>query len=144
MKLLAWLYRVFYVLVLILFGIRIFPSEVSWQAAWALLYPISCLVLSSAVALTILRPHFSVRFLWGSSLAWCLMFTWYAWFCTSSSPFIVHELHTLDPLQAALEVRRFYAISVTVYVLLLVWFLSFPLLQQLGHLARIDRRDGAP
>jgi hypothetical protein len=144
MKRLGWIYRILYLYILFIFGIRVFPTELSWRGVLVLSYPISFVLLFWTVLRTLIRPrYYSGRFLWGVTLAWCLMFTWLAWFARSTSPFIMHEAHTFDAGEYVREVRHWYTISISIYTFLVAWFLSFPLVQRFAVVAHISR-DGTP
>jgi len=65
---------------------------------------------------------------WGIVLAWEAIFVWYGWF-SPSSPFALHELHTLDPPTAAREASAHLVRAIAIFVFLFVWFLSLPVVQ---------------
>jgi len=121
----AWAYRLIYVAVLIRFGIEVVPLEVSWRALGVAVYPVSFLALLFLVLLTGITRRPFRRSIWVITVMWSLAFGWYAWL-SGSSPFVPHELHTFEAGGAAAQVRRYYLVSIPLFVLLALWFLSFP------------------
>lgn len=130
MRAAAWVYRAIYIAVLILFGIRMLPVEMSGRAVLAAVYLASFLALLSLVLLTGVTHRSFRRSAWVLTAAWCIAFGWYAWF-SGFSPFVVHEVHTLTAEGAAAEARRYYLVSIPLFVLLALWFLSFPVIHRL-------------
>jgi hypothetical protein len=116
--------------VLIVFGIRVVPLDMNWRAVAVAVYPVSFLALLFLVLLTGITHRPYRRSIWIITVAWCLAFGWYAWL-SGSSPFVVHELHTFAAEAAASEVRRYYLVSIPLFVVLTLWFLSFPVVHRL-------------
>jgi hypothetical protein len=65
---------------------------------------------------------------WSVVLAWEAFFVWYGWF-SPSSPFALHELHTIDPQMAAREASAHFVRAIAVFAVLFVWFFSLPIVQ---------------
>jgi len=130
MRTAAWVYRAIYMATLILFGIRVIPVEASGRAVLAAAYLASFLALLALVLLTGLTHRPFRRSAWVLTAAWCIAFGWYAWL-SGFSPFVVHEVHTLTAEGAAAEARKYYLISIPLFVLLAGWFLSFPVIHRL-------------
>ena len=127
-----WIYRSLYALVLVVFlanAIKRYPLELGGEMAGVALLLVSSLLLLGAVLITGVTHRASTGLVWAITLAWCLLFSWYAWL-SQPSPFVIHEAHSLDGAQAAVEANRYEAIAVTIFVILLIWFLSFPLVQR--------------
>jgi len=135
----AWGYRVIYMYLLTMFGIRVLPLEASWRAVLVSVHPASFLALSTLVLLTGVTRRPLGRWVWTVTTIWCLAFGWWAWL-SGDSPFVMHELHTLDPAGAAAEVKSYYLHSIPLFVLLVLWFLSFPVI----HRIEISKRLGRP
>jgi hypothetical protein len=142
MRTAAWVYRVMYMVLLIVCGTRVLPLEVSWRALAVAVYPISFLALLFLVLLTGIT-HRPFRWsTWAITATWCFAFSWYAW-RSGGSPFVIHELHTLYPGQAAVEIKEYYRVSIPLFVLFVFWFLSFPVVHGLesasNHFTRSRR-----
>jgi len=60
------------------------------------------------------------------------VFTWYGWY-GSNAPFILHESHTFDPVAAANEASRYKIQGLAVHVLILLWFVSLPVVRRLSR-----------
>ena len=136
---LVWIYRTLYVLVLVVFlANAVTRSQLSFsgEMAGVLLYFVSCIVLLATVLTTGIRHRESMKSIWTVTLAWCLLFSWYAWL-SQSSPFLFREAHSLDAVQATAEAERYKATGGTIFALLLIWFLSFPLIQRYSSLRNV-------
>lgn len=130
MRTAAWVYRAIYMATLILFGIRVVPVEASGRAVLAAAYLASFLALLALVLLTGITHRPFRRSTWVITGVWCIAFTWYAWL-SGFSPFVVHEVHTFSPEGVAAEVKRHYLVSIPLFVVLALWFLSFPVIHRL-------------
>lgn len=134
MSILVWIYRTLYVLVLVVCGansVKRSPLNFDGQMVGVLLLAASCLLLFGTVLITAIKNAPSEGFVWAVTFAWCALFSWDAWF-SLSSPFVFHEAHTLDAIKAEAEAGRYNAIALAIFILLLVWFLSFPLVQRVA------------
>ena len=143
----VWIYRSLYVLVLVVFlanGINRSPQDFGGEMVGVGLFLVSCLLLFGTVLMTGVRHRSSNGFIWAITLVWCFLFSWFAWL-SPSSPFVIHEAHSLDAVQAEAEAGRYNAAAVAIFVLLLIWFLSFPFVQRYasGHRAKTGGRRGA-
>jgi hypothetical protein len=83
-----------------------------------------CGLIVLLIAFSQVRPTVS----WSVVLVWEAFFIWYGWF-SPSSPFALHELHTMDPPMAAREASAHFVVAIAVFVVLFVWFLSLPIVQ---------------
>ncbi len=83
-----------------------------------------CALLALLIAFSRMRMTIS----WSVVLIWEAVFIWYGWF-SPSSPFALHELHTVDPQLAAREASAHFHRAVAVFVVLFAWFLSLPIVQ---------------
>jgi hypothetical protein len=117
----------------------VLPNEVSWRAVLVAVYPLSFLALLSLVLLTGITHRPFRRSVWIITLIWCAAFTWYAWL-SGGSPFVHRELHTFDPIKAEAEVRGYYSITIPIFAVLTLWFLSFPVVNQFELFQRYDGR----
>jgi hypothetical protein len=62
---------------------------------------------------------------WLAAISWCILFAWYAWY-SQAAPFVGHEAHSLDPMQATAESGRHRLFATGLFVLLTAWFISLP------------------
>lgn len=62
---------------------------------------------------------------WAVTAFLCAMFIWYTWF-SLSAPFVLHELHTVDPAEAVREISRYQIKSEIATALAIIWFMSLP------------------
>ena len=121
---LVWIYRTLYVLVLIIFlANAVTRSQPSFggEMAGMVLYFVSCVLLLGTVLMTCIRHRESMKSIWAVTLAWCFLFSWYAW-VSQSSPFLFREAHTLDAVQATAEATRYKVTGGIIFVLLLTCF----------------------
>jgi xanthine/uracil permease len=126
-----WIYRLVYILILVTIGanvIKAFRAAFGGEMAGLLACVVVCIALIAAVLTSGFMRRFSIGFMWAVTLVWCATFSWYAWFF-SSSRFLPHEVHTFNPVEAAASELRFKEIAVIIFVLLVVWFLNFPVVQ---------------
>jgi hypothetical protein len=77
------------------------------------------LALFSAVAFS----HVPEWLSWVAALLVCVLFVWYGWF-SLGAPFVLHELHTFDPVEAAKESRA-YRNSSLIGTAIMIGFLMF-------------------
>ena len=133
MSVLVWIYRVLTLFLLFVFAMnainRFVPLSMAGQAGGYFLVGAN-VVLFVVVLTTGLRLKVPSSIVWATTVGWCLLFSWWAWVETQSSPFILHELHTFDPEAARQEIRHFQFQAVCAFCVLLIWFASFPLLQK--------------
>ena len=131
MRSLIVLYRLVYAMTLVLFLIHIVQgfgaAAVNREDLFGSLVA-ACALLGSF--------YFTLSFnkslrgtCWAVITLWCASFVWYAW-CSQSSPFLLRELHSVDYGQALQESRRHELLSGTLFAVLLLWFLSLPLIRQ--------------
>lgn len=67
---------------------------------------------------------------WSATLVLSALFVWHLWFM-QGAPFVLHELHTFDPGEAAKEVRSFRTRSLVGTTIMLIFFLCLPVLYRL-------------
>jgi len=140
LKFLFWTYRVLYLLLLSEFAaLAITRSELSFSTEMAAtgLFVLSAVLLFGAVLISGFTRRCSMKFVWGTTIAWYVLFFWWAWIDIDASPFILHELHSLDAAQAEIEARQSHRDAIALFVLLRLWFLSFPLVQRCASKAGI-------
>jgi len=74
--------------------------------------------------------------IWCATLILSALFVWYGWFM-QGAPFVLHELHTFDPVEAAKEVRSFRNRSLVGTAIMLGFFLCLPVFRRLrAHKSR--------
>ena len=143
MSLLVWIYRVLTLFLLFVFAAnalkRFVPLSVAGQAGGYLFVGVN-VVLFLIVLATALRLKVPSNIVWAVTITWCLLFSWWAWIETQSSPFILHELHTFDAEAAQQEIRHFKLQAFCGFSILLIWFASFPLLQKYSSRRRLKSR----
>lgn len=83
-----------------------------------------------AISATIALPRFRISVLWICVLLLGILFTWYGWY-SSNSPFVLHELHTFDPILAVNEKSRHNMHAIEIYASFLLWFISLPVVGQI-------------
>jgi hypothetical protein len=88
--------------------------------------------LAAAICATFAFRRFAVSLLWLLSLLLVALFTWYGWF-SPSAPFVLHEVHTFDPAAAAAEAGHYRIQALVVYAILLLWFISLPVVRRLSR-----------
>ncbi len=66
---------------------------------------------------------------WAATLLLSIMFIWYGWF-SLGAPFVLHELHTFDPVEAAREVSSYQAQALLGTVGIVGFFLLLPVLRR--------------
>lgn len=86
------------------------------------------LAVFSAIAFT----RLPVWLMWSATLLLSLLFIWWGWFM-QGAPFVLHELHTFDPVEAAKEVHAFKTRSLIETAIMLGFFVCLPLLHQFGR-----------
>jgi hypothetical protein len=77
----------------------------------------------SAIAFT----RISGWLIWCATLTLSALFIWYLWFM-QGAPFVLHELHTFDPVEAAKEVDAFRTRSLIGTAIMLSFFGCLPVL----------------
>ena len=75
--------------------------------------------------------------LWAGIVLFCAFFAWYGWY-SLPAPFVQHELHTFDSGQAAVESSRFRMKAEVTYGIIVVWFVTLPLVRQFLARAKAD------
>lgn len=86
-------------------------------------------VVASLCSLFVLLFGFSripVAVFWSLVVIWEALFVWYAWF-SAVSPFVIHEVHSVDAAAVSHEVTMHYLGAGAVFVLLFMLFLSLPI-----------------
>jgi hypothetical protein len=123
-------YRIVYGIVVAVFLGNVLYTNYSYSAPHymvALMIAMTgllCGLLVLLIAFFRIRPAVS----WVIVLAWEAFFIWYGWF-SPSSPFALHELHTINPQMAASEASAHFERSTAIFVILFAWFLSLPIVQ---------------
>lgn len=78
---------------------------------------------------------------WAATLFLSIMFIWYGWF-SLGAPFVLHELHTFDPIEAAREVNSYRTQALSGTVGIVGFFMLLPILR---HFNRPERTQaGGP
>lgn len=92
-------------------------------------------LLVGAVAFAVVAAFFfsriAVSLMWLLILILCGLVAWYGWY-GPAAPLLQHELHSFDPAKAAEESRRFQLHSSVSYVILVMWFLSLPIVRSIN------------
>jgi hypothetical protein len=88
------------------------------------------ILLAGVIFITGIKSSRSTVVVWTTTLTWSVMFCWWAWVDTESSPFILHELHHFDAAQVIIEERKFYIENISIFTVMFVWLLSFPFVQR--------------
>ena len=68
--------------------------------------------------------------IWCATLMLSALFVWYGWFM-QGAPFVLHELHTFDPVEAAKEIRSFRDRSLVGTAIMLGFLLCLPVFHRL-------------
>jgi hypothetical protein len=147
MRILVWIYRVLTLFFLFIFAANAIYRFVPLSLAGEIgryLFVVANVALFLIVLIAGLTPKVSMKVVWTATFVWCLLFSWWAWIETQSSPFILHELHTFDPVAAAAEIEHFRVQAACWFSILLVWFLGFPVFQKhsQGRLERFPNQRG--
>ncbi|HUZ96502.1 MAG TPA: hypothetical protein VMU57_16490 [Edaphobacter sp.] len=121
------------ILAILLQGVP-FGSVTTTPKALLLWAYVAVVILTGVVAVVFRR--LSRSFVWGVVGIFCAFFTWQNWFGPGGF-FIQTETHSFDPTAAAAESARFNRQAAISYVVIMIWFLSLPLLRQ------FSRRTGA-
>ena len=133
MKSIFWAYRALSILVLLdSAGLAITrcPLDSNVEVVGTFLFVLFGVLLAGAILVTGIRASRSTPIVWAITASWCLCFLWWAWFDTDASPFIIHELHTLNQAEAVIEIRQFYRGTISLFVFFLAWFMAFPIIQR--------------
>ena len=88
--------------------------------------------LAAAIFATFAFRRLGQSRLWILTLMLAGLFTWYGWF-GPGAPFILHEIHTFDPAAAAAEISRYRLQGLAVNAILLLWFVSLPIVRRLSR-----------
>jgi hypothetical protein len=93
-------------------------------------------VLTGVVAVMFRR--LSRAFVWSELAIFCALFTWHSWF--GPGGFLIQtEVHSFDPIAVMAERARFNHYAAISYAVMMVWFLSLPIIRQLaGKIVRDD------
>jgi len=141
MKTVLWTYRVVYcafltlLLVVLLHRLPIGESLRPFEIPlfWALIASLA-LGLYSATAFTRIPEWLS----WAATFLVCALLVWYTWF-SLGAPFVLHELHTFNSVEAAKEIRTHRDQSFIATAIMLGFFMLLPVLhhfnQRRSHIA---------
>lgn len=89
-------------------------------------------VVIAAGVITVLAERTSKHLTWAVVVAFCALFTWHGW-CGPNGFFIQTEFHSVDGLAAAAEKARFTERAIILYVIMLAWFISLPVICQFAE-----------
>jgi hypothetical protein len=118
------------------------PFESVTTKPKALLLWIYVIVLLLTGVVAAVSQRLSRTVVWGIVAAFCTLFTWQGWF-GPGGPFVQTEGHTFDPIGAAAESAHFNRQAALSYAVMLVWFLTLPIIRQVsGRTRRDDSRHG--
>ncbi|MFZ0731017.1 MAG: hypothetical protein WAM79_01710 [Candidatus Sulfotelmatobacter sp.] len=139
-----WIYRILYCAALALLFVvlvRRLPIGESLRRFEVPLY--YALVASVMLALV---PGIAFRRIpewasWAMTLFLSIMFIWWGWF-SLGAPFVLHELHTFDPVEAAREVNSYRTQALSGTVGTVCFFMLLPVLRHWMGSAAISRKDG--
>jgi hypothetical protein len=133
-----WSYRVLYCLIVGL-QLAIILSRFRYGAAPWLLHGQSVALVESLLSFAfigslVLAIFCAIRFLrapewlsWSATSLMSALLVWYSWF-SLDSPFVLHELHTFDPVRAAKEIRAYQNHSLIETMIVVGFFVSLPLI----------------
>jgi hypothetical protein len=145
MRIVSVLYKFVYcatlaaILAVLLKGVP-FESVTTEPKALLLWVYVVVLILTGVVAVVFQR--FSRTIVWGVVTSFCVLFTWQGWFGPGGF-FVQTEGHTFDPVAAAVESAHFNRQAAFTYAVMMVWFLSLPIIRQLaGKIVRSGSRRG--
>lgn len=135
MKILLAIYRGVYcgvalvILVALLKGILVGnPAGISEVIlSWLLVCAVAFAVVSA-----FLFSRIAVSLMWLLMLILCGLVAWYGWY-GPAAPLVKHELHSFDPAKAAAESRRVQLYASVSYAILVVWFLSLPIVRSINQ-----------
>lgn len=137
-RIILWTYRVVYcalaglLLVVLLrrlpIGESLRPFEI--PLFWTLIASLA-IGLYSAAAFTRIPEWLS----WTATFLVCALFVWYTWF-SSGAPFVLHELHTFDPVEAANEIRAYRDQALIGTAIMLGFFMLLPVLHHFNQRPR--------
>jgi hypothetical protein len=138
MKIVAlWAYRVLYFTALALLFIVLIRRLPLGESLRSFEVPLIYVFMAS-VALAVIPGIVFVRspewMSWAATLFLSVMFIWFAWF-SLGAPFVLHELHTFDPVEAAKEVNSYRTQSLSATVVIVGFFLLLPALRHYSRKA---------
>ena len=118
------------------------PFESVTTKPKALLLWVYVVVLLLTVVVAAVFQRLSRTAVWGVVTAFCVFFTWQGWFGPGGF-FVQTEGHTFDPIAAAAERAHFNKQAALSYAVMLIWFLSLPIIRQSrGRIGRDGSRHG--
>jgi hypothetical protein len=141
MRIVSILYKFVYcvslaaILAVLLKGV---PFESVTTKPKALLLWVYVIVLLLTGVVAAVSQRLSRTVVWGVVAALCVLFTWQGWFGPGGF-FVQTEGHTFDPVAAAAESAHFNRQAALSYAVMLVWFLTLPILRHVS--GRIRRSD---
>jgi hypothetical protein len=101
------------------------PSILSALLMW--IY-VAGIVVTGVTAIALQRC--SKRRVWGIVIFFCAIFSWQGWWGPGGL-FVQTEAHSFDSVAA--ERARFYHQSIALYVLMIAWFLTLPIIHHFVH-----------
>lgn len=104
-----------------------------WPASALLMWVYVIGIVVTGIA-TILLQRCSTRSIWGIVILFCGVFSWQGWWGPGGL-FVQTEAHSFDSVAA--ERARFYHQSIALYVLMIAWFLTLPIIH---HFVRRNAR----
>jgi len=145
MKASLFVYRIVYAVPLLLILINALRSS-SLEASSKLeiaLFGFFIATLALGVFTTLALPHISLSLVVIIAVSLCGLFAWYGWYSVAA-PFVLRELHTFDPVEAAAEIRQHRISSCLEYSVFALWLMTLPLVRHfLGRLSRLPVHSGS-
>ena len=130
-----WMYRILYcaalalLLVVLLRRLPIGESLRSFEVPLFYVFVVS-VVLAAVPGIAFVRSPEWMS--WVTALLLSFMFIWYGWF-SLGAPFVLHELHTFDPVEAAKEVNSYRTQALSGTVGIVGFFLLLPILRHFNR-----------
>jgi hypothetical protein len=141
MKALMLAYRFLYgaILAVILVGLlkRTPLGQTASMSEGVLYWLLICALVFGIFAIIAFR-RVAAPLIWTGILLLCVLFAWYGWYSTAA-PFVQHETHTFDPMQATAEASRYRTYADVGYAILVVWLVSLPIIRSLCTRSAIGR-----
>ena len=103
-------------------------SDVMAKSQTLLLSLFACAAAFMLFATFVFR-RLTVPLLWTGTVVLCGLFAWYGWY-SLAAPFVQHETHTFDPVQAAAESSKFRMQSAVTFAIIVAWFATLPVVRQ--------------
>lgn len=140
-----FVYRIVYAVPLLLILVNVLRSS-SLEKASKLeitLLGFFIVMLALGIFTAVALPRISLSLVVFIAVSLCGLFAWYGWYSVAA-PFVLHELHTFDPVEAAAEIRQHRISSCLGYSVFALWLMALPLVRHfLGRLSRLPVNSGS-